>query len=536
MTLLTESSGGGGPSGLPCFSQLVLQRVWDAAEYCPQSALEWLAVQAPRNKIAHTWILQSAESWVEQFLLAHNNVRVRSAAAFLLIALVPSQSFRTNYRVTSHHKTQIHHLQQKELSAEALIVLHTILNLLLRLLSPARTYAEVAVHGTNKLTAYFNLMSYCMISKAEKLMLGPHIRVLWELFHPRLSEPNVPMHHNKQALLTFWHHATNDCPENALLVANCVDITRNIAFNYILADHDDSEIVSYNRAMLPVYYGLLRLFCQQSRTLTRQLAGHQNLQWAFKNITPYPTQYSLAVDELFRLMTLFATRNSDFTEIEQKEVSLFRRTTLTAYLTGLDAKVSWGTLIAAFRILIDNDEDRLFVVSNGGITMCFEALITLHSMYHEATACHVSGDLQELLTEMVLLIGTLRQHGRDLKKRTPSILKGLPEGVRRLATLLNTYNSNEIRTLTLEVLKELVKCSPTEVISTISGLLTHCHTQNISHAIGSLGPYFPRRGSKVQWQTQMNKNTSRPPKPMLQMSIPKIQLFEKVCIHLFIYL
>lgn len=71
-----NSSGGG--SGLPCFTQLVLQRVWDAAEYCPQSALDWLAFQAPKNKIAHGWIIQTADTWVEQFLLAHNNVRVRN--------------------------------------------------------------------------------------------------------------------------------------------------------------------------------------------------------------------------------------------------------------------------------------------------------------------------------------------------------------------------------------------------------------------------------------------------------------------------
>lgn len=76
LTLLTETQGG--PSGLPCFSQLVLQRVWDAAEYCPQSALDWLAFQAPKNKIAHAWILQSADNWVEQYLLAHNNSRVRN--------------------------------------------------------------------------------------------------------------------------------------------------------------------------------------------------------------------------------------------------------------------------------------------------------------------------------------------------------------------------------------------------------------------------------------------------------------------------
>lgn len=66
------------------------------------------------------------------------------------------------------------------------------------------------------------------------LQLGPFLRSLWELFHPRLSEPSVPAHHNKQALLAFWYHATNDCPENAQIMTNSAEITRNIAFNYIL--------------------------------------------------------------------------------------------------------------------------------------------------------------------------------------------------------------------------------------------------------------------------------------------------------------
>lgn len=61
---------------------------------------------------------------------------------------------------------------------------------------------------------------------------------------------------------------------------------------YYRADHEDQDVVLFNRVMLPAYYGLLRLCCQQSRTFTRQLAAHQNIQWAFKNITPHPTQYS----------------------------------------------------------------------------------------------------------------------------------------------------------------------------------------------------------------------------------------------------
>lgn len=66
----------------------------------------------------------------------------------------------------------------------------------------------------------------------------------------------------------------------------------NLHFIYYRADHEDQDVVLFNRVMLPAYYGLLRLCCQQSRTFTRQLAAHQNIQWAFKNITPHPTQYS----------------------------------------------------------------------------------------------------------------------------------------------------------------------------------------------------------------------------------------------------
>lgn len=306
-----------------------------------------------------------------------------------------------------------------------------------------------------------------------------------------------------------------------------------IIFNfqlYIRADHDDVDIVAYNRAMLPAYYGLLRFCCQQSRSLTRQLAAHQNLQWAFKNITPHPTQYALAVDELFCLMNLFAARHPDDTEGEQREISTFRRTTLSAYLSGLDARVSWGTLIAALRILVDNDEDRLFAVYNGGIAMCFEALITLHSMYHEATACHVSGDLQELLAELALLVKALRLGTREQKKRPPaSVLKHLPDAVRRLATLLNTHNPPQMRNLALDVLTELVRNSNIEVISILCPLLLACHMQahDSQNIIGPIGPYFPRRNNMKSQYNSLAKNHPRPPRSMstmVQMSVPQTHI------------
>lgn len=91
LTLLTESNNNNnsnnsnntlnsasGSSGLPCFTQLVLQRVWETAECCPHSALDWLSVQVARSKLVHQWVLQSVDQWLEHFLIGHSNQRVRS--------------------------------------------------------------------------------------------------------------------------------------------------------------------------------------------------------------------------------------------------------------------------------------------------------------------------------------------------------------------------------------------------------------------------------------------------------------------------
>jgi hypothetical protein len=53
---------------------------------------------------------------------------------------------------------------------------------------------------------------------------------------------------------------------------------------------------------------LCRICCTQSKSFCRLLAQHQNIQWAFKNIAPYSTQYASAVDELMKLMQLFVAK------------------------------------------------------------------------------------------------------------------------------------------------------------------------------------------------------------------------------------
>lgn len=84
LTLLTENTNQANSSSQPCFTQLVLQKVWEAAECCPYTALDWLALQVTRNRLVHAWVLNSIDSWLEHFLMAHNNQRVRNSKYFFL--------------------------------------------------------------------------------------------------------------------------------------------------------------------------------------------------------------------------------------------------------------------------------------------------------------------------------------------------------------------------------------------------------------------------------------------------------------------
>lgn len=178
LTLLTEPANANGP-GLPCFSQMVLQNIWEVAEFWPQNALDWLATQVPRNKLAHHWVLQSMDRWVEHYLIAHGNQRVRSTATQLLVSLVPSPQFRNGYRNTRSLTSP-----QKEMApgSEAQHMLHQILGILLRLLKAARHYTDIQTHGTSKLTAYFALLTYCTISRSEKLMVRLILKYILFLF------------------------------------------------------------------------------------------------------------------------------------------------------------------------------------------------------------------------------------------------------------------------------------------------------------------------------------------------------------------
>ena len=159
LTLLTEFSGG--PTGQPCFTNLVMHKVWDLAKTCPQAALDWLSIQANRNRYVQNWLVSTMENWVEQYLIAHQNQKVRNSAAFLVVSLVPSAHFRQAFRSargvpSPHRDTLLSRGEETE-------CLHQILEFLYGLLQNIRQYTDLQQHGSGKLVAYFQTMTHFLL-------------------------------------------------------------------------------------------------------------------------------------------------------------------------------------------------------------------------------------------------------------------------------------------------------------------------------------------------------------------------------------
>ena len=70
---------------MPCYTNLVMHKIWDIAKITPQAALDWLSMQVARNRHVQTRLLSTLPDWVEPHLLAHGNAKVKDAGDFVLL-------------------------------------------------------------------------------------------------------------------------------------------------------------------------------------------------------------------------------------------------------------------------------------------------------------------------------------------------------------------------------------------------------------------------------------------------------------------
>jgi hypothetical protein len=217
-----------------------------------QDPLDWLSIQ---NRYAQTWLIGPLGDWVEIY-------HCSNSAAFLLVLLLLTPHFRQTLCTLRNLPSQVRDTVKAN---DSLDTDRRILEFLISLLKNCKECVDISCHETTmlvpyfqemthentKLVSYFQEVTHLLPSKHEKLIFGYYFQDLWQLFYPKLSEPSILVHQNKQALLNFLYSATVDYPENIKLLLTNPHVVKNIAFSYILAYHEDFDIVKFLNRMKP---------------------------------------------------------------------------------------------------------------------------------------------------------------------------------------------------------------------------------------------------------------------------------------------
>lgn len=503
LSFLTDVGENGLP-GLPSFIGLILPGIWESLACNPAVTLDWLSTQVTRNKQAHQAVRENMDKWVERFLIADNSPRVRAGASYLLVCLVPNNQFPQAFRA---HRMFAAAQKEFKMSAEANTILHEIFKFLLDMLTSLKKYCDKQQAGTTKLVNYFTLLNYFCLSEDEKAIFTPYSGALWDIYHPLMSEPDIPVHFNKQALLMFWYHACEGCEANIKFITETEDVASNIAYNYILSN-DDQEVISFNNATLPLYYGLLRLAASYSTEFCKSLSVHPNISWAFEHLIPRANHYAQTVDELLQLIRLFS--GSNYTSKEDIAFSIkFRRKSIELFCGCMDGGHAWTTLVNILKLLIESEEDCIHVASSNGLNSLGEAFSTLHLMYHEATACNVTPDIIEVVNLMHTVVGCCHNNSENSTKACKALeeWKDRVDIMQKSLSLLNSFVSPEIHKACLEFLTIMLQTYPENCIEACAPIIHQSHMAiRMNQNPAPVGPFFPKT---ISQQKTNNRKLSR---------------------------
>ena len=93
----------------------------------------------------------------------------------------------------------------------------------------------------------------------------------------------------------------------------------------------------------------------------------------------------------------------------------------------------------------------------------------------------------------------------------------------RLLTLCNSFSTSDLREVCLSCVKEMLMLWPNEMLTILVPMFHRAHVSaSDSDSSLLLGPFFPRREPRSGMSA--NSKSSRPPRPMLQLSVPANQL------------
>ena len=338
-------------------------------ECAPHLTLQWLAPVSLSNRRIQTWLLDNMNIWVKKLLVFNKQTNVRYNAAILLVNLVPNRAFRETFTSNRNmlvpfkpprstngispnssplpdSSTNLSQYTSLEMnydfnSRECKQVLHQIIKFLFSFIDDISKFLHQAHVDAKNLNASKvggnDADNSTPIGDATNKSIGStynqSIDKFWKLYYPHIANNHVYTNLNKQLAVHFFYQTLLNCQDNLdyLLTHNIESIPytssnqeaktrlkvtftnrilRELPVCTVAVDHDDCDLITYNRQCLHPYYATIRLLCERSPAYCREMTNPQYFQWAFKHILPYSIQYPSAVQELNKCLELFLSRGT----------------------------------------------------------------------------------------------------------------------------------------------------------------------------------------------------------------------------------
>ncbi len=320
----------------------------------------------------------------------------------------------------------------------------------LRLIEPIDSKAHAS-----RLVQYFTLLIYCMASPDEKRLFRSYNNTIdhfWtKFFYPHVSNTHTYINLNKQVATHFFYQAVIGCRETLdYILSHRVETTeqadpsrsgqfftservvftnriaKELPMVTVVVDHEDADLISYNKQCLHAYYATLRVLCERSEAYTREMCMHSNFNWAFKHIFPFYALYPQAVQELNQCMIRFVhaepptipehirekrrlarqqrkvARDVD-SELEDEEsdsesesdsdeeviqwktiVQSFKEGMMSSILTSnnLDIKQCWQSILLCMKTVVTSVDDATLALPRRALPVLSVCLFHISFLYH----------------------------------------------------------------------------------------------------------------------------------------------------------
>ena len=471
-----------------------------------------------KQQLASTTQTTAAQGTITSLLTFSQQVRQRGKIRMQHCSTFPSQisSIANATSFASLFDHQQFDQYPSDFTTETFAILRTLLSYLVELLLEiGQDQSELHMNeNQQRLVQYLSVLIHFTRYPSEKNLFAEtnNLHSLCSLMsHPKLMEDHSVNNGNKLLIFILFQQLLTE----KLILANLLnyehDFKQQIPMCLIIVDHEDQELILYNRLFLFIYYNILRQICQYSWVYAKELASHKNMSWALKNVLPYVHFYPDACEQLLAICKIIFHHHGENRSLDDQQIIMeFKKELYSLIYRFNDIRASWGIILELTRDMCDlqaSHDERLQILTRRGLPVLTNIFFLVNSTYHDQNQTQMINAQNDLIYLLNLLANLLDTADMQIKKPPPfntnnmraivgTQWKEKMDLIAKLLLLLNSYNSSEIRQRALDLLKKIIVQLSIQDLTNVAVHVKTTHEQAATQSHPQLGPCERNDGEK----------------------------------------